>query len=168
MLNDLEYDNGNLMGNIELESWKAFFGSEDPIYVVIGSKKKSDKPEKKHENAYDYLVKNQKDILAKILYGYVTEYSEKRCDMNYTDNAYKPSVETVADLSGYLLPYCIKILDTQRDNCSYTVIRFVSQLESLGDVSVLMHKDRVIIFEYNGIVDIDKFAKNDSKNRMGA
>ena len=38
MLNDLEYDNGNLMGNIELESWKAFFGSEDPIYVVIGSK----------------------------------------------------------------------------------------------------------------------------------
>ncbi len=168
MLKDMEYDNGSLMGTIELESWKGFFASDDPIYLVIGSNGKTSKPEKKHEAAYDYIVKNQQDVLAKILYGYVTEFSEKRGDMNYTDNEYRPTVETVTDLSAYLVPYCIKILDTQRDNCSYTVIRFVSQLESLGDVSVLMHKDRVIIFEYNGIVDIDKLAQKDCKVRIGA
>ncbi len=168
MIKDLEYDNGSLMGTIELKSWKGFFCSSDPIYLVIGSKEKTYKPEKKHENAYDYIVNNQQDILAKILYGYVTEFSEKRGDMNYADGEYRPSVETITDLSAYLLPYCIKILDTQRDGCSYTVIRFVSQLESLGDVSVLMHKDRVIIFEYNGIVDIDEFAKKDCERLIGA
>lgn len=168
MLKDMEYDNGSLIGTIELDSWKGFFGIDDPVYVVIGSKNKGDKPEKIHENAYNYITENQMDILAKILYGYVTEFSEKRCDMNYVENQYKPSVETVTDLSSYLVPYCIKILDTQRDNCSYTVIRFVSQLESLGDVSVLMHKDRIIIFEYNGIVNIDDFAQQDCKDPVGA
>ncbi len=168
MIKDLEYDNGSLIGTIELESWKGFFGSDDKIYVVIGSKEKGDKAEKKHENAYNYIVENQQSILAKILYGYVTEYSEKRGDMNYMGDSYKPSVEQITDLSGYLVPYCIKILDTEFEDCSYTVIRFVSQLESLGDVSVLMHKDRVIVYEYNGIYNIDEFAQKDCKELIGA
>ena len=161
MLKDLEYDNGSLIGTIELESWKGFFGSDDPIYVVIGSKEEGDTAEKQHENAYNYIVENQQNILAKILHGYVTEFSEKRCNMNYIYDTYKPSVEAVTDLSAYLVPYCIKILDTQSDGYSYAVIRFVSQLASLGDVSVLMHKDRIIVYEYNGIVNIDEYVQKD-------
>lgn len=167
MIENLEYDNGSLIGTISLKNWNKFFNSDDTIYVVVGTKGVTESAEAKHENAYNYIIENQNDILSKILGGYVKEYSEKRNRMNRlggrVSRDYAPEVSDAKDLSSYLVPYCINILDTAFDNCSYVAVRFVSQLESLGDVSVLMYKDRIVGFEYNGIVKIDDYAQKDCK-----
>ena len=172
MIENLKNDCGNLMTSIKLEYWQDVFGKSDAFYVVIGDKNTTKKAEKKHEAAYTFIIENQDIILDNIFLGYFDEYRQNRSLMNMggakSTKKYLPQVKTDNDIKRYIIPSCINILDVEADGQSYVVFRFVSQLESLGDVSVLMHKDRVIIFEYNGIVDIDKFAKNDSKNRMGA
>lgn len=172
MIKNLEYDNGSLIGTIELDLWNGFFNSEDTIYVVVGTKGITESAEKKHENAYSYVTENQDKILSNILNGYLAEYTDKRSGCislsNKTGIDYFPEINSTKDLSTNLVPYCINILDTAFDNCSYVVVRFVSQLESLGDVSVLMYKDRVIGYVYNGIFNIDEYAQKDCEELIGA
>ena len=169
MIENLKNDCGNLMTSIKLEYWQDVFGKSDAFYVVIGDKNTTKKAEKKHEAAYTFIIENQDIILDNIFLGYFDEYRQNRSLMNMggakSTKKYLPQVKTDNDIKRYIIPSCINILDVEADGQSYVVFRFVSQLECLGEFSVLTHKNRIISFMYTGISEADSLAKLDMQKK---
>ena len=169
MIENLKNDCGNLMTSIKLEYWQDVFGKSDAFYVVIGDKNTTKIAEKKHEAAYTFIIENQDIILDNIFLGYFDEYRQNRSLMNMggakSTKKYLPQVKTDNDIKRYIIPSCINILDVEADGQSYVVFRFVSQLENLGEFSVLTHKNRIVNFMYTGIAEAEHLALCDIKNR---
>ncbi|MBQ2347658.1 MAG: hypothetical protein II388_04725 [Clostridia bacterium] len=169
MIENLKNDCGTLMTGIKLEYWQDVFREKNDLYVIIGEKDTAKKVEAKHENAYGFIVDNQDILLDNIMLGYYDEYKQNRSSMNMggekSTKKYLPQIKTEDDIKNNIIPSCINILDVESDNQSYVVFRFVTQLESLGEFSVLTHKNRIVSFMYTGISDAENLAKLDMKNK---
>ncbi|MBQ5440555.1 MAG: hypothetical protein IIT49_07220 [Clostridia bacterium] len=169
MIENLKNDCGTLMTGIKLEYWQDVFREKNDLYVIIGEKDTAKKVEAKHENAYGFIVDNQDILLDNIMLGYYDEYKQNRSSMNMggekSTKKYLPQIKTDDDIRRYIMPSCINILDVECDGQSYVVFRFVSQLECLGEFSVLTHKNRIVSFMYTGISEADSLAKLDMQKK---
>ncbi len=134
-------------GNIQLEVWNHFFGIDKDIELNIGTECKVEKIEKSHQNAYDYLVQNQKQLLTIILEELLQQYPAMQEMYGYEDDEleeYMPDVTSITDFKRLMSPRRIYILDVESQGMAYIGFHFNCSWDDEMDFGVMMYKERIV------------------------
>ena len=147
MIPGMEQTNGFRRSKIILSSWNDFFGKDLIIELNIGGDKIVNSLKTIHNEAYEYILNHQSEILENILLSLLSEYSNMQDEYGYDDDEidkYMPSVNSINDFSKLMLPKRIYILDIEKDNLSYIGFCFSCSWDDEHGYGVMMHKNRVV------------------------
>lgn len=147
MIPGIEQINGIWRGKIILSSWNDFFGKNLIIELNIGGDKTVKNLEKKHKEAYEYILHHQSELLETILFSLLSEYSNMQDEYGYDDDEidnYMPNVSGIHDFSKLMCPKRIYILDIEKDNLSYIGFSFSCSWDDEHGYGVMMHKNRLV------------------------
>ena len=147
MIPGMEQTNGFRRSKIILSSWNDFFGKDLIIELNIGGDKIVNSLKTIHNEAYEYILNHQSEILENILLSLLSEYSNMQDEYGYDDDEidkYMPSVNSINDFSKLMLPKRIYILDIGKDNLAYIGFSFSCSWDDEHGYGVMMHKNRVV------------------------
>lgn len=134
-------------GTIQLTEWEKYFENKLELKLNIGGDCIVDEINKVHENAFNYIVDQQLNIIDTAINEFYLHYSSWQEEYGYDKDEKSdlmPNITCKEDLKEVVKPQKIYIMDVETDNIAYYGIEFKCRWDEEHGLGLMMHKNRIV------------------------
>ncbi|MHB8131598.1 MAG: DUF6985 domain-containing protein [Mobilitalea sp.] len=134
-------------GSIQLDEWKFYFGTNLDVKLNVGGDNIVDKITEIHENAFNYFVAHQSNIIDLVINEVYLNYHSWQEKYEYDEDeklSLMPNLTCIEDLKKLINPRKIYIMDIETDNIAYCGIEFQCLWDKEHGLGVMIHKSRIV------------------------